>query len=163
MPRFSETNYVTRRVKLLAQVEEARANLSDLGLKREFDNATDDQVRVAKDALGVLEDRVVSLDAAFERSQAEAAVEAQRHRDSLAADDHAQIIDLLEQRKAAGVEMEAAAKELAARYAAYDDTGRHITQLALGHASRSGVTASPTLPICSAATSTTCAPRSVAP
>lgn len=138
MARLTEANYLSRRVSLLAKIDEAKAEFSDLGLKRELDAATDDEVRIAKDALGLLEDRLVALDAAFERSQAEASVAAQRLRDVAAAESHAQIATLLDQRKAAGEAMDEAAKQLSARYAEYADAGRHITQIALGHASRFG-------------------------
>lgn len=136
--RLTEANYLSRRLKLLQQIQEAKTEVSDLGLKRELGDATDLEVRTAREALGILKERVEGLDAAFERVQGEAKLEAKHRRDEDAAKSHKEIMMLLDRRKAAGVTMDEAAKALAAEFAEYDAAGRKITNLAMVHSARFG-------------------------
>lgn len=138
MPRLTEANYQSRRIKIREQVEAARTAHSDVGLKREFDEATDEEVTAAKDRLTGLEDRVVALDAAFQRSQQEAAADARRARDAEAAEAHVQISDALAKRKEAGENMEKAAEMLSAWYTEYNALGSDVINTALRHKDRFG-------------------------
>jgi hypothetical protein len=136
VPRLTEANYLSRRVKLTAQIVTAQSDLSDAGLRRELDEATDEQVSAAREALTALTDRLTGLDAAWDRSQLEAASEASTVRDAEAAASHGLIIKQLDIRRDAGVRMEEAAKELAARYSEYQDAGSKVVGLALKHTDR---------------------------
>ena len=138
MGRFTEANYLSRKVKLSAQLYEARTALSDVGIRRELDNATDADVIRAKGEVTHLEDRLAALDAAWERTVQEQAVAEAAAETASAAASHAEILALLDQRSAAGVEMEAAAEALAKTFAQYQGAGQAVVQHALNHSRRFG-------------------------
>jgi hypothetical protein len=139
MSRLTEANYLSRRVKLTNLLVEARTALSDVGIRRELDEATDAAVIAAKGEVTTLEDRIVALDAAWERTQAEVAVAAAAAEAASAAGDHATIMALLAERTAAGLRMDEAAKALAAEYAAYHSAGDTIRKIATRHSRRFGL------------------------
>ncbi|MFL0418418.1 hypothetical protein ACH0CP_12720 [Sphingomonas sp. 179-I 2A4 NHS] len=136
MKRLTEANYLSRRVKLTEQLTEAQNAFTDQSVRRELGEGTDDAVREAKAEVIGFEDRLVALDAAWERSRQMIAAEAQAAETAGAAEAHAAILGLLDQRTAAAVAMEDAARELARLYREYMAAGSGIIAHALEKRSR---------------------------
>ncbi len=136
MARLTEANYLSRRVKLLTALEEARQAHSDIAFRREMDEATDPQVRAARDAVVGFEERIVALDGAWERTQALVAAEAAAVEIESAAEAHAVVLDLLKRRNEIAAEMEDAAQALALSYSEYAVAGAQVKEIALAHRSR---------------------------
>lgn len=136
MKRLTEANYQSRRIKLTEALVEAKTAHSDLGLRREMGMASDEQVRTARDEMLALEDRIVSLDAAWDRTLEMLAADRAAAEVATAGSAYAQINELLQERNGIAAEMEDAARAVADRYNAYALAGDRIKQLALANRTR---------------------------
>jgi hypothetical protein len=75
MGRLTEANYLSRKVKLREHIEAARVAHRDAAFRHEIGEGDEASVIAAKASISALEDRVVGLDAAWERAKQEAALE----------------------------------------------------------------------------------------
>lgn len=77
MGRLTEANYLSRKVKLREHIEAAKVAHRDAAFRHEVGEGDEAAVIAAKAAISALEDRVLGLDAAWERAKQEAAKEKQ--------------------------------------------------------------------------------------
>jgi uncharacterized small protein (DUF1192 family) len=133
MPKLTEANYTSRRIKLVASLNGAGTAHNDAAFRREIGDATDEDVKAARDAVSELEDRIAGLDTAWSRTQQEQAAAADERRAQNALASHGQIMDTLAKRTEMAGRMQSAAEELAAAYVEYQALGRHVIDAAVKH------------------------------
>jgi len=69
MSRLSETNYITRRIKLQANIDAAKRAHEDAAFRQELGELDGAGVKIARDAVTELEERLVGLEAAWARTK----------------------------------------------------------------------------------------------
>lgn len=69
MPPLTETNYMSRRLKLQANIAAAKRAYEDAAFRQELGEIDVDAVKAARDAVTALEERVIGLDAAWKRTK----------------------------------------------------------------------------------------------
>ena len=138
MPKLTQANYQSRKIKLTEHLIAARNAHSDVGMKRELDMATDAEVEIAKKAVDTLQDRLEALDHAWIRTQDEDRVAAEAAEAQGAAADHRFILEQVKKRSALGEELERAATALTDAYRDYQATGEQVIAVALRHQKRFG-------------------------
>lgn len=133
MPRLTEANYASRKIKLHEHIAAAEFAHADALMRRELETGTDSEVTAAKGALDILQSRSTGLDLAWKRTQDENAAareaEAEAVRLASAKVQHAQLAGRTKAAKA----IAKAADALGAAYSDYAKAGVTILDATLGH------------------------------
>ncbi|MEN2787569.1 hypothetical protein ACFOKI_02885 [Sphingomonas qilianensis] len=133
MPRLTEANYTSRRIKLVASLDTARTANNEAAFRREMDEATDEDVKAAREAVVDLESRITGLDMAWSRTLDERAAEGAAVRSQAAKAAHAKMEVAMARRAEVATEMQTAAEVLASLYRDYQTLGRNMLHGALAH------------------------------
>src|SRR6185312_8901978 len=75
MAKFSEANYQSRRIKLSHQIADAQRAYTEATIALEFGEGDQAAVNAAREQITALKDQLVGVEAAFQRSQAQAVAE----------------------------------------------------------------------------------------
>lgn len=139
MGRLTEANYLSRKVKLSEHIEAAKVAHRDAAFKHEVGEGDEAAVVAAKAAISALEDRVLGLNAAWDRAKEEAATE-KRERD---AQSRAAVVSTVEKhlkaRAQASRQLSKLANDLGEAWQKYESEANSIIDAARPYGSNLGV------------------------
>lgn len=139
MARLTEANYLSRKVKLSEHIEAAKVAHRDAAFKHEVGEGDEAAVVAAKAAISALEDRVLGLNAAWDRAKEEAATE-KRERD---AQSRAAVVSAvrkhLKARAQASRQLSKLAKEIGEAWQQFEAAGNSAIEAAHPYARGLGV------------------------
>jgi len=130
MAKFSEANYQSRRIKLSHQIADAQRAYTEATIALELGECDQAAVNAAREQITALKDQLVGVEAAFQRSQAQAVAEkaASERTGRLAAIKAVEAS--LKKRKAAADDMAEAAAALGAAWQRFEKANADITATA---------------------------------